>query len=57
MVIEYSYGSLLQSEDDSGAAAAVPHSLFKLLLESIEELKQYASDLAVHVCGSHVLRT
>ena len=57
MVIEDSYGSLLQSEDDSGAAAAVPHSLFKLLLESIEELKQYASDLAVHVCGSHVLRT
>ena len=55
MVVEDSYGSLLQGED--GNEADVTQSLSQLLLQSIEELKQYATDLAVHVCGSHVLRT
>ena len=57
MVIEDSYGNLLQQSEDGSESAAVQHSLSRLLLESIEELKQYASDLAEHVCGSHVLRT
>ena len=54
-VVEDSYGSLLQNEDGSGGS--VPHSLSQILLDAIEELKQYASDLSVHVCGTHVLRS
>ena len=55
LVTDGSYGNFLQKDDGSGGV--VPHSLSKLLLQSIDELKQYASELAVHVCGSHVLRT
>ena len=49
MVITDSYASL--GED------AVPLTLSVPLLNAINELKQFAPDLAVHVCGSHVLRT
>ena len=56
MVIEDSYSTLLEADDD-GSEGSVPHSLSKLLLQTIEELKPFASELAVHVCGSHVLRT
>lgn len=55
LVTDGSYGNLLQKEDGSGGI--VPSSLSKLLLQSIDELKQYATELSVHVCGSHVLRT
>lgn len=58
MVIEDSYGALLKGESGGGGEAIVSsQSLSKLLLQSIEELKLYATDLAAHVCGSHVLRT
>ncbi|KAL7537763.1 hypothetical protein ACHAXR_008042 [Thalassiosira sp. AJA248-18] len=52
MVIEDSYGSILQNEDGNHN-----DSLSKILVKTMEELKPFASDLAVHVCGSHVLRT
>jgi hypothetical protein len=55
MVIEDSYVGLLQKGDGSGGA--VPNSLSEPLLRAVDELKQFAPDLAVHVCGSHVLRT
>ncbi len=55
LVTDGSYGNLLQKDDCSGGI--VPHSLYKLLLQSVDELKQFAPELAVHVCGSHVLRT
>lgn len=55
LVTDGSYGNLLHKEDGSGGI--VPHSLSNLLLQSIDELKQYATELSVHVCGSHVLRT
>lgn len=55
MVIEDSYETLLKSED--GSEGAVPSSLSKLLIQSVEELKQFAPELADHICGSHVLRT
>jgi len=57
LVIEDSYKSLLQDDDGAGDGVAVPHSLSKILLQSIEELKEFATELADHVCGSHVLRT
>ena len=58
MVIEDSYGALLKGESGGGeAVVSSSQSLSKLLLQSIEELKLYATDLAAHVCGSHVLRT
>jgi len=58
MVIEDSYGALLKGESGGGeAVVSISQSLSKLLLQSIEELKLYATDLAAHVCGSHVLRT
>lgn len=53
MIIEESYGILLQS---GNGGDEVP-SLKSLLLQTLEELKPYAADLAVHVCGTHVLRT
>jgi hypothetical protein len=49
MVITDSYASL--------GDEAVPLTLSMPLLDAINELKQFATDLAVHVCGSHVLRT
>lgn len=52
MIVEDSYASLLENED-----SGVPSSLSKLLIQTLEELKPYASELAVHVCGTHVLRT
>lgn len=55
LVTDGSYGTLLQKEDGSGGI--VPLYLGKLLLQSIDELKQFAIELAAHVCGSHVLRT
>mmetsp|Transcript_51736 Transcript_51736/g.109990 ORF Transcript_51736/g.109990 Transcript_51736/m.109990 type:complete len:829 (+) Transcript_51736:148-2634(+) len=57
LVIEDSYGGLLEDADEGGGAVAVPRSLPELLVRSVEELKQFATELAVHVCGSHVLRT
>lgn len=56
MVIDDSYGSLLEKNED-GSDGAASHSTSKFLLQSIEELKQYANELAEHVCGSHVVRT
>jgi len=56
MVIEDSYESLLQNEDGSNSAA-VPQSLSQILVQTLEEVKPYASELAEHICGSHVLRT
>ncbi len=53
MIIEESYGSLLQS---GNGGHGVP-SLSSLLVKTLEELKLFAADLAVHVCGTHVLRT
>ena len=49
MVITDSYASL--------GDEAVPLTLSMPLLDAINELKQFAPDLAIHVCGSHVLRT
>jgi len=58
LVIHDSYDSLLQKDEDGYLdGESVPHSLSKILLQSIEELKQFSTELAVHVCGSHVLRT
>jgi len=58
LVIEDSYGSLLQEGEGIGdGGAAVSDSLSTLLVQSIEELKEFATELAEHVCGSHVLRT
>lgn len=48
MVIDDSYGSILQENTSSVPA---------LLLQAFEELKPFATDLTVHVCGTHVLRT
>ncbi len=48
MVIDDSYGSILQEN-----VSLVPD----LLLQAFEELKPFATDLTVHVCGTHVLRT
>ena len=48
-IAEDSYGSLFSNEDDT--------SLTCLMLQTLEELKPYASELAVHVCGTHVLRS
>ena len=48
MVIDDSYASILQENTSS-----VP----ELLLQAFEELKPFATDLTVHVCGTHVLRT
>ncbi len=48
MVIDDSYGSILQEN-----VSFVPD----LLLQAFEELKPFATDLTVHVCGTHVLRT
>lgn len=48
MVIDDSYGSILQEN-----VSFVPD----LLLQAFEELKPFAKDLTVHVCGTHVLRT
>ena len=56
MVIEDSYAVLLQREAGSGVGA-VPNSLSELILFAVDELGRFAPDLAVHVCGSHVLRT
>jgi hypothetical protein len=47
--VEDSYGSLFSNEDDA--------TLADLMLATLEELKPYASELAVHVCGTHVLRS
>ena len=55
MVIEDSYGSVIQNKDGSGGS--VSSSVPELLLQAFEELKPFATDLTVHVCGSHVLRT
>ncbi len=48
MVIDDSYGSILQEN-----VSFVPD----LLLQAFEELKPFATDLTVHVCGTHVVRT
>lgn len=48
-IAEDSYGSLFSNEDDTSLAC--------LMLQTLEELKPYASELAVHVCGTHVLRS
>ena len=48
-IAEDSYGGLFSNEDDT--------SLAYLMLQTLEELKPYASELAVHVCGTHVLRS
>lgn len=40
----------------SAATDSLP-SLSELILSAVEELAPHASQLAVHVCGSHVLRT
>ncbi|KAL9183612.1 hypothetical protein ACHAXT_004468 [Thalassiosira profunda] len=55
MVIEDSYESLLDADGSGGGS--VPNSLSDLLVQTVEELKPFASELAVHVCGSHVLRS
>jgi hypothetical protein len=47
-IVEDSYGGLLSGEEGS---------LADLMLQTLEELKPYASELAVHVCGTHVLRS
>lgn len=48
-IVEDSYGGLFSSEDNA--------TLADLMLQTLEELKPYASELAVHVCGTHVLRS
>jgi hypothetical protein len=48
-IVNDSYASLLNDENTS--------SLSDLLLQTLEELKPFASELAVHVCGTHVLRS
>lgn len=48
-IADDSYGSLFSGEDDA--------SLADLMLQTLDELKPYASELAVHVCGTHVLRS
>ncbi|KAL7501484.1 hypothetical protein ACHAWT_009379 [Skeletonema menzelii] len=48
MVIDDSYASILQEN-----TSFVP----EILLQAFEELKPFATDLTVHVCGTHVLRT
>eukprot|EP00984_Skeletonema_dohrnii_P036727 scaffold38031_cov144-Skeletonema_dohrnii-CCMP3373.AAC.4 len=48
MVIDDSYGTIFQENTSS-----VP----ELLMQAFEELKPFATDLTVHVCGTHVLRT
>ncbi|KAL7458024.1 hypothetical protein ACHAWC_009527 [Mediolabrus comicus] len=48
MVIDDSYASILQENTSS---------VTELLLQVFEELKPFATDLTVHVCGTHVLRT
>ena len=49
-IVEDSYGALFSSGEDAA-------SLKDLMLQTCEELKPYASELAVHVCGTHVLRS
>ena len=48
MVTDDSYGTIFQENTSS-----VP----ELLMQAFEELKPFATDLTVHVCGTHVLRT
>ena len=48
MVIDDSYGTILQENTSN-----VP----ELVMQTCEELKPFAKDLTVHVCGTHVLRT
>ncbi|KAL7531406.1 hypothetical protein ACHAWF_003758, partial [Thalassiosira exigua] len=55
MIIEDSYGDLLQNDDGSGGT--VSRSLPGMILETFEELKPFASELTVHVCGTHVIRS
>ena len=62
MVIEDSYAGLLRREDGSGGGVGVgggvvPNSLSGLVLGAVGELGRYAPEMAVHICGSHVLRT
>ncbi|KAL3780072.1 hypothetical protein HJC23_007321 [Cyclotella cryptica] len=48
MIVADSYGAFLSN--DTG-------DLSTLLLQTMQELKPFASELAVHVCGTHVLRS
>ena len=48
-IVEDSYGALFSNGEDA--------SMGDLMLQTCEELKPYASELAVHVCGTHVLRS
>ncbi|KAL7480192.1 hypothetical protein ACHAW6_005899 [Cyclotella cf. meneghiniana] len=47
-IVEDSYSALLSNEIDE---------LPDLLLKALRELRPFASELAVHVCGTHVLRS
>ena len=49
--------ALISEEDDDEGEGEGEASLTDLVAEIASELIPHASDLAVHVCGSHVLRT
>ena len=63
MVIEDSYAGLLRREDGSGVGVgggggAGPNSQPEHILGGVvDELRRFAPEMAVHICGSHVLRT
>jgi hypothetical protein len=58
MVVEDSYAGLpMRGGEGGGVGGVVPDSVTGPLLAAVDELRPFAPDLAVHVCGSHVLRT
>ena len=51
------YGDVLELQEEEEEEDASLPSLMEILYNLVEEIKHVAQDLAVHVCGSHVLRS